>query len=443
MRALEGTTTRGAARESPRAARRPRVLVAAWFMSEPSRRMLDGIRSFLRERGLEWDIEALALLQTDTIRLALEVERPDGVIMGFEAPQIRESLSHTSMPTVFLRFYEQEPPVGRRRLSELRFDFGDAGNAAARHFLDQGGFRSFGFVEATQDPAWSQNRGQSFRAAVERAGGLFRRFSGAGGVFQAAIAHRSELAELGEWLRALPRPAAVFAATDERAREVILACREAGLDVPRAVSVLGTNNDEFICRYIFPNLSSVELDHAALGYAAAEELQRLFAGHRPRIRTFVFPVRQLVARASTAPTSPGGALVRRALDFIDARALDGIGAADVVREMGVSRSLLDLRFRELSGGTVLEAIQERRLREVLRLLSETNDPIETICNAVGVSDPSGLRRLFRRRLGCSMRQWRKKMVEPPTGRFKAPRGEGPYAGSADEFEGAHSEGREV
>ena len=388
------------------AARRPRVLVASWLISESTRRMLDGIRAFLRENGLEWDIEALSMLQTDTIRLALEAERPDGVVMGFDAPQVAASLAATTMPVVFLRFGAGDP-APRRRLSVLRLGFANAGRMAAHHFLDRGGFRSFAFVEATQDPAWSLDRGRAFQETVERASGDFRRFSAADGIYQAAIAHRSELTDLAAWLRTLPRPAAVFAATDERAREVILACREAGLDVPRSVAVLGVNNDDFSCRHIIPNLSSIELDHAALGHVAAEELQRLFDRHRARRYDFAVPVRRLVARASTAPASPGGSLVRRALDFIDAHALDGIGSADVVRELGVSRSLLDLRFRELGGGTVLQAIQERRLREVARQLLETDDSIEEICRAVGAGDVSGLRRLFRRRFGCSMREWRK------------------------------------
>ena len=386
-------------------ARRPRVLVASWLISESTRRMLDGIRAFLRENGLEWDIEALSMLQTDTIRLALEAERPDGVVMGFDAPQVAASLAATTMPVVFLRFGANDP-APRRRLSVLRLGFANAGRMAAHHFLNRG-FRSFAFVEATQDPAWSLDRGRAFQETVERAGGDFRRFSAADGIYQAAIAHRSELTDLAAWLRTLPRSAAVFAATDERAREVILACREAGLDVPRSVAVLGVNNDDFSCRHIIPNLSSIELDHAALGHVAAEELQRLFDKRRARRYDFAVPVRRLVARASTAPASPGGSLVRRALDFIDAHALDGIGSADVVRELGVSRSLLDLRFHELGGGTVLQAIQERRLREVARQLRETDDSIEEICRAVGAGDASGLRRLFRRRFGCSMREWRK------------------------------------
>ena len=432
MRALRRTTTGGSAPEPPAngapqergargvasppvvvaAVRRRRILVASWMTSPSMQRLLDGVLAFAAENGYAWEVEALQMEQTDTMRLALETQSPDGVITGFCASEILALLSRTSMPTVFLRHYDSEPEAARKRLSAFRLDFGEVGRAAARHFLEQGGYRSFGFVEATRDPLWSRQRGDAFLAAAEGGGVPSFRYSTLTGTFQAAFANPGELSALAEWLKTLPKPAAVFAAQDERARDTVLACREAGLDVPNTVAVIGVNNDEFLCRHIYPNLSSVEMDAAALGRAAAAELHRLMEGGRPVRSNFTVPVLGVAARASTAPSSPGGALVRRALDFIDAHALDGIAAADVVREMGVSRSLLDLRFRELGGGTVLEAIQERRLREVRRLLRETNDSIESVCNAAGFGDPSGLRRLFRRHHGCSMRQWRKRNALP-------------------------------
>lgn len=60
------------------------------MVSAPAQRMLDGIQAFAREHGLDWDLEALSMEQTDTMRLALEVERPDGVITGFDASPVME-----------------------------------------------------------------------------------------------------------------------------------------------------------------------------------------------------------------------------------------------------------------------------------------------------------------------------------------------------------------
>ena len=392
-------------KDRPRQARR--ILLANWMTTPSMQRLLDGVLAYAAENALAWEVEALHMEQTDTMRLALETQRPDGVITGFCSEPNLSLLSRTSMPTVFLRYYGVEPAPRRRRLSVLRLDFGEIGRVAARHFLAQGGYRSFGFVEATRDPPWSRQRGDAFLAEAGSRGCPVFRYSTLSGTYQAAFARPDELSDLAEWLRTLPKPAAVFAGHDERARDTILACREAGLEVPRSVAVMGVNNDEFLCRHIFPNLSSVELDGAALGRAAAAELRRLMDGGRPERRDFEVPLQEVVARMSSAPPSPGGPLVRRALDWIETHACEGANAADVADALGVSKSLLDLRFRELHSGSVLERLTERRLREACRLLAETDHSIESICGAAGFGDPAGLRRLFRRRYGCSMRQWRR------------------------------------
>ncbi len=384
-----------------------RILVANWMTTPATQRLLDGVLAYATEKGLLWEVEALQIEQVDTMRLALETQRPAGVITGFGSIPNVAVLSRTSMPAVFLRHYEGEPAPKRRRLSVFRLDFGEVGRAAARLFLEQGGYRSFAFVEATHDPLWSRQRGDAFLSLAERRGLPVFRYSTLTGTFQAAFANPDELSNLSDWLKTLPKPAAVLAANDERARDTILACREAELPVPLSVAVMGVNNDDFMCRHIYPNLSSVELDNFALGRAAAEELHRLMEGGRPVRRVFEVAVLEVATRASSAPPSPGGPLVQRALDWIEAHACEGAGAADVAKALKISRSLLDLRFRELRCGTLLGAILDRRLREVCRLLRETADPIESICGAAGFGEPAGLRRLFCRRFGCSMRQWRK------------------------------------
>jgi transcriptional regulator GlxA family with amidase domain len=150
------------------------------------------------------------------------------------------------------------------------------------------------------------------------------------------------------------------------------------------------------------------MDYAALGRIAAAELHRLMEGGKPSQCDIEMPVLGVSARASTAPQGIGGPLVNAALEWIEAHACEGAGVSDVAKAVRASRPLLDLRFRELHCGTVLGALQERRLREVRRLLRETDDDIETICGTAGFNDASGLRRLFRQRFGCSMREWRKR-----------------------------------
>ena len=72
----------------------------------------------------------------------------------------------------------------------------------------------------------------------------------------------------------------------------------------------------------------------------------------------------------------------------------------------MSRSLLDLRFRQVRGNSVLKEILEVRLAEVRRQLTKTDHTILQIGRDCGFNDPDNLKRLFRSRYGMSMRQFR-------------------------------------
>lgn len=115
---------------------------------------------------------------------------------------------------------------------------------------------------------------------------------------------------------------------------------------------------------------------------------------------------QVFARASTSGESPAGALVSRALAYIAANATREITPLDVVRHVRVSRWLLDLRFREVTGTTVLATIRKHRLAAVCRLLKKTQKSILEIALACGYRDANYLKNQFRRAFGVSMRTWR-------------------------------------
>ena len=79
----------------------------------------------------------------------------------------------------------------------------------------------------------------------------------------------------------------------------------------------------------------------------------------------------------------------------------------LTRALGVSRRILDLRFRELLRTTVHAVLRERRLEEVKRLLAGTDKTVGQITEQCGFTSAGHLKNLFRRIFGCSMRDWRK------------------------------------
>ena len=172
--------------------------------------------------------------------------------------------------------------------------------------------------------------------------------------------------------------------------------------------MLGVGNDPLICEHTTPPLSSVVPRFEDESYRAARELQAMMLRHRiPAIRERPCGVKEVVFRASTTASKTPAALVQRALAFIDSHALEGISAHDVVSHLRVSRSLADLRFREVARTSILEAILERRFREVKRLLRETDLRITEVAIRCGYRDANYLKNLFKKRFGVTMRDWRR------------------------------------
>jgi LacI family transcriptional regulator len=94
---------------------------------------------------------------------------------------------------------------------------------------------------------------------------------------------------------------AVLAANDLMALGCIDALREAGLDCPRDVSVVGFNDMDWSSRFA-PPLTTVRLPHHRLGVEAAGLLLERLADPGAPVRHVVLPI-ELVVRGSTAPAA--------------------------------------------------------------------------------------------------------------------------------------------
>ena len=85
---------------------------------------------------------------------------------------------------------------------------------------------------------------------------------------------------------------------------------------------------------------------------------------------------------------------------------------DVAAHLGISRTLLDLRFRETQKTTVGRLITDTKLAEVERKLRLTSLSISSIQELCGFRNANALKNLFKARYGVSMRDWRAKKQAP-------------------------------
>jgi LacI family transcriptional regulator len=290
-----------------------------------------------------------------------------------------------------------------RNIAFIKSDSASVGREAAQTLLKQGIYKSYAYTGYRTDEDWSRERGISFHNTLAAAGFGLKMFD---------VNHFKNKVEdkktLTKWLKELPKPCGLLAACDDRAFEIVDLCNEIGIKIPAEIGILGVNNDPLLCENSEPKLSSVQPDFIGEGRLAAELLNVMMSGGKmpsEKILRLV-GIRTIVLRESTVPQSEAGKLTQRVLVYINKEACKGIGVKDVARRFNVSRSLLELRFRELQGESVYEAMLRIRLEEVKRRLSQTDEPISVITESCGWNNPTPPKVLFKRRFGISMRDYR-------------------------------------
>ena len=382
------------------------VAVGIRLPFKSGRDILRGISRYAH-RNCRWRLHIINVFDHNTVNefKAAMARKVDGIILnGVVFPEVTSMLRESAIPLV--AFGARVPELGRRThsLAFVRNDDYAIGQAGADYLMSLGSFRSYIYIPTNQPSYASHLRQSGFTARLRRNGIEVKVFP---------IDHNrldggyDEIVALDEWLRALPRPIAAMAAFDQRASHLLEAAQKCGVKVPAQMTVLGVDNDELICDFTDPPLTSIEPDHGHNGELAAAELERMMSGiggHIVRLRKS--SRRRIVERQSTKPVAPAAQLVARGIAYIGKNATRGITTSDVIRHLGVSRRLADLRFREFSGKTVHATIVDARLDELRRCLHETEISITSLTAACGFESENYAKNLFKARFGMSMSAYR-------------------------------------
>jgi LacI family transcriptional regulator len=120
----------------------------------------------------------------------------------------------------------------------------------------------------------------------------------------------------------------------------------------------------------------------------------------------------VVVRQSSDTMAVEDPLVARAVRFIWEHACDPIQVKHVAARLPISRRYLEVRFRRLLGRSLHEEIRRVQLERAMRLLADTDLPIDRVAEAAGLSASSELSQAFRRQLGITPSQYRKQFPLP-------------------------------
>lgn len=295
-------------------------------------------------------------------------------------------------------------PNNWRKLSTLRhatierLDSFKIGTMAAEYFLERR-YTSFAFVAEPNNHYWTVERQQGFMARLKQDGYTCQLYNEFSDKDQSDWIH--ERPRLMAWLTALPKPTAVFAAMDGRARLVLDACAVCGIKVPNEIAVLGVDNDQVLCETAYPRLSSISI--TGRGQIVAARLDA---------RLKKLPVERIdmpketyavVERESTGHNAMANPFLARGLLFIRKNAhTTNLRVDDVVTTMGCSRRLAEQLFMTHVGHTIKKEIEILRFREVKRLLKETNLSIAAIAETCAFKNESHLSRRFAQLFGMTM-----------------------------------------
>ena len=298
-----------------------------------------------------------------------------------------------------------------RELSQVGTDDRAIGRTAADH-LARLGFPHFGYFGLRESGrgGFARERGEGFAAELRARGRTVHEFDGSrrypGKVPRVAHIIRGE-DRWHRWLVALPKPVGIFACDDLRAVWLLDSCYRLGLRVPEEVAVLGANGDEIHCQQAWPPLSSVGVPAENEGYEAARLLERMLLGRRPPAEPVLLlpePVRVAASTDFVAVTDPA---LGKALSYMREHATQRCRVEEVARHAGISRRVLENRFRSELDTTPFKEFRLIQMDRLCRLLRETSDSLEAIAERAGYSSRTRLATDFRQRMGMSPSRYRK------------------------------------
>ena len=385
---------------SPRPARR-QVLLMIESARESGREFIAGVADYAQHFGpwrFHWQPEGLKGLARPLGHFEC-----DGVILR-DVADLRAVMA-AKIPAIVLGHT-------KRRVTGAVFagvDDEAVSHVVAAH-LRQRGFRHFAFCGYAAVP-WSEEREESYRRLLRQEGfrviccrvPLIAGTSFLGG---------NKRARLKRWLQALPRPVALMAANDELGEQVIELCKEAGLRVPDECAVVGVDNDPVVCGLCDPPLSSVKIQFHQAGYRAAAMLDRLMNGRTPAAWSITAAAANLVERQSTNIIAVEDPAVAKALRFIHDHARGPVPVADIARASGVSRRVLEQRFRQTMDRSILQQHHEARAEHIARLLLQTNLSLAQIAEQCAFAELPHFTRFFRALRGQPPSAYRAHMLKP-------------------------------
>ncbi|WP_277344368.1 DNA-binding transcriptional regulator [Psychromonas sp. SA13A] len=381
------------------------------------RQIIKGIGEYLQATQCDWDIFFEEDFCTNLENIHDWIG--DGIIADLDNPEIESLLSHLSIPVIGIGgSYENEknyPDV-----PYIATDNVNLVNTAFHHLKDKG-LEHFAFYGLPEDnkTRWASEREKAFNHIVNREGyysSVYR------GHRTAPQTWQYDMNRLADWLQSLPTPIGIIAVTDARARHLLQLCDHLNLMVPDQIAIIGIDNEE-LTRYLTRvSLSSVGQACKSMGYSAAQLLHKHLvelespdvneAGQTKDVKypRILVPAVEVFERQSSDFQAIKDPYVIKAMHYIRNNAYNGIKVDQVLDSLRISRSNLEIRFKEERGHSVHQEIHNSKLKRACELLASTDISIADVPVLCGYPSLQYMYTVFKKDIGITPKDYRIKHV---------------------------------
>lgn len=378
-----------------------KLLFISDFSESFTNKILKGIVNYSSQRG-QWSICRMPSYYKNTIGIEgvikwAKVWGTDAVIGTFENKEEVCMLKNEGIAVIaqdYKKMFDNVP--------NITADYIGTGRMAASYFIDRG-FQNFGFF-GLNDVCWSDGRCDGFRKEVEDNGfgNTFFKYN------LQDINHYwfYEAERLSEWLKGLPKPIGIMTCDDNQGNLLIEACRSAGIHIPSEISIIGVDNDDLLCNLGTTTLSSIAIDIEEGGYKTARMIEMMIQDIDYEPEDIVLKPIKIVERISTAAFATTDKEIQKAVMFIHHNRHKKISVKDVVSNVALSRRLLEVRFKKVTGQTIYQYIADLKINTFAEMLAETDEQVINIALSLGENDAKSISKRFRATYGCSPNEWR-------------------------------------
>ena len=375
-----------------------KILLLTDYSQESERRFLNGFVKYADTQGgcMIYPMSHLISQTKDNSMEIIRMARKFKVdaILGLWHNINVEEARKLNIP-IFLRTYKkvyEEFPM-------LTGHYKNFGAYAADFFINQN-FSNYAFI-GMKDIIWSVSRFEGYSEQIATS--------------KKVTTHRydvedfkNEIASISKWLHSLPKPIALFACNDFMARQVTEICQMESIRIPEDISLLGVDNDEFMCNISSPTLSSIKLNFEKHGYELASTLFKMVKEKKVWPARIAVEAIGVVERMSTKRKVISDPYIREIVDFITRNYTQEIDIGKLTSFIPLSRRAIEMKFKkEMYPYTITSYIMKLRLNHFCNLLETTELPVRTAADKSGFIDSSNFSTIFRKYKGMTPTEYRK------------------------------------